>query len=96
MADLAALLPDFAAMYAREDYRALVIRLLHRADVAGLREHDATVAFCYASIKLGIGFEDEAEHPWFDEALRAPEAEWADNIWRGLQQAIAARPDSAL
>lgn len=95
IAELTNLLPDFAAMYSRDHFRALVIRMLLRADAAGLREHDATVAFCYTSVKLGMGFEDEADHQWFDAALLNPEYTWADNIWHGLQRAIAARPRSA-
>lgn len=86
------LLPDFVAMYSRQDFEALVIRMVHRADMAGLRYHDATLAFCYASIKLGIGFEHQAEHAWFDVALRAPESAWADNIWNGLRHALATHP----
>lgn len=90
MAELQDLAPDFAAMYALQDYRALVIRMLHRADLHGLREYDATVAFCYASIKLGVGFEDLDEHGWFATILRLPDNEWPDNIWAGLQNAIDA------
>lgn len=88
---LADLLPDFVAMYSQHDLTTLIERILHRADFHGLEEQDATVAFCFASIKLGVGFEDSAEHAsWFDSALRGTPADQAARIWGGAQEALGA------
>ncbi|MEE4206145.1 MAG: hypothetical protein V2I39_07630 [Erythrobacter sp.] len=93
--ELRRLLPDFAAMYPLEDFQALVIRLLNRAELRGLRERDTTVAFCVASIKLGVGFDESEGHEWFGEALEAPEDARAGAIWRGLADALETDPEGA-
>lgn len=82
------LAPEFAVLYAPEEFRMLVVRMLCRADLQGLRVQDATLAFCFASIKLGIGFESEPNHPWFGDVLRTPPDLQANSIWDGLSLAL--------
>lgn len=83
---LSELAPAFAAMYTKSDFTALVTRMLHRAELSHLTDQDSSIAFCYASIKLGIGFEDKTEHSWFAQAKNGPKGQWADAIWTGLRQ----------
>lgn len=85
---LSHLLPGFVAMYPADEFRAMVIRMLYRADRRGLSGQDATVAFCFASIKLGVGFEDDPKHAWFADGLRGPQAGLANAIWDGLAAAL--------
>lgn len=92
VSEMADLLPEVAAMYDAAEFRSLIIRILHRADLKGLRAFDSTVAFCYASLTLGVAFEDRREHPWFAQTLGQPEELWAQGLWEGLRSALALDP----
>ena len=95
VAKLTELAPDFAAMYPPDTFRALVIRMLNRGKRQNICEQEPSVAFCFASIKLGIGFEDKPEHSWLLGALGSPKSEWADKIWLGLHNAVGNTGTSA-
>lgn len=79
------LLPDVAAMYSETEFKNIIVRILLRADQRGVFYENATIAFSYASLTLGIGFEDGDNFIWAPDALAAEPSKQADAIWNGIE-----------
>lgn len=82
---MSVLLPDVAAMYSEPDFRNMIVRILLRADQRGILLENASVAFCYASLTFGIGFEDGDTFSWVPDALTTELGKQADAIWDGIE-----------
>ena len=86
---LSGMAPELVAPYDARALDALVARMLCRADLLGVHLRSATVAFCYASLWLGVGFEAQPEHAWAAELDAVPAAAQADFIWDGLEREVS-------
>lgn len=86
---LADLLPDIAANYDITSWRQLIDSLLRRADLHGMTLECETVAYCYGSIVLGIGFESYPDLPWTGMALSARGEARAEALWDGFESSAS-------
>lgn len=89
VAELSRIASDRVAPYSSEDLRALVTRMLTHADRAAIHPQEATIAYCYAALHLGVGFEDDMRYPWAVELAQTPPQAQANAIWAGLSEAIS-------
>lgn len=74
--------------HSKEDLYTLVERMLIRAESIGLRYQETTSAFCYSSLKLGIGFEVNENYPWAHKITDINIDDQADYIWQHLHDEL--------
>lgn len=78
------LLPDIACLYAEQIFRALIEGLLRCADLYGMVQQDETLAFCYGSLTLGVGFEADPRFDWAAAAMAETGSARAMLLWDGI------------
>ncbi|MFV3074857.1 hypothetical protein [Niveispirillum fermenti] len=83
---LAVLLPEVAALYPGQAFRDMVDGLLRRADLHGMVTMGEAVAYLYAALTLGIGFETRSQLAWVPAALAATGESRAALLWKGVEQ----------
>lgn len=83
---LARLLPEVAALYPGQGFRHLVEGLLRRADLHGMVTAGEVLAYGYAALTLGVGFETRAQFAWVPAALAAAGDARAAQLWDGIEQ----------
>jgi len=89
--ELKEIAPEEVVYFSKDDFYSIIERMLVRADALGLRPQETTVAFCYASLKLGIGFDVNSDYAWGEEIENIPVDKQADHIWRNVH-AVLGRP----
>jgi hypothetical protein len=94
METLADLLPDIAASYSEPAWSQRIEALLRRADLHDMLYEAETVAYCYGSLTLGIGFESRPDLSWAPDAMALRGDTRAEALWDGFEAAAeAAAPD---
>lgn len=82
--ELKELMPQDLVYYSDDELEGIISRMLVRADVFGITMQNATIAFCYASFKFGIGFDTREDMAWIHELKNEPINKHADMIWERL------------
>lgn len=94
VAALTGLAPELLAPYSPAEIYALTGRMLVRAESLGLQLRGATIAFCYASLLFGVGFETLPEHAWTRTLVDTPPDSQADRIWDAIAAAAGDDADA--
>lgn len=84
--ELTELMPQDLIYYSDDELEGIISRMLVRADAFGIVMQNATIAFCYASFKFGIGFDTRDDMIWVHELKNEPINKHADIIWGKLLQ----------
>lgn len=82
--------PEDIVYYSEEEFYSIVERMLTRAESLALRHQETTSAFCYCSLKLGIGFEVNEKYLWAHKIAEITADNQADYIWRHLHEEVGA------
>lgn len=88
------LAPQDVIYFSKDDLNALVGRILTRAESLMVRRENATIAFCYASLKLGVGFETDKKYHWVQNLPKAKSTYQADIIWDNLSESIGRKREN--
>lgn len=75
------MLPHICAMYTEPQLERIVTRILIRAETIPLKLENATLAFGWASLTFGIGFEADEPTQEFDSIRKLPSEEQAEALW---------------
>jgi len=82
--------------HSKGDLYTLVERMLTRAESIGLRYQETTSAFCYTSLKLGIGFEVNENYRWAHKITDINIDDQADYIWKHLNDELGLEKTESL
>lgn len=87
------MLPEVAAPYPPGEFANRVEALLRRADLHGMVQECETLAYCYGSLTLGLGFESRPEFEWVAAAMAASGPTRAGLLWEGFEAEVENQPD---